>query len=195
MTAEKIKLAALHLFARNGYEGTSVSDIAQLVGIKKPSLYNHFKSKEDIFLSVYEEVLMEQVEHAQRVLETLPDASVEEKLFHFLKEYCGYYLRYEDKLTLLKRVMLFPPEFLKDALQEKFLKIDEAFARVVIPVIEQGMQIGVIRQAQAHDLLMAYFCLIDGLFTQMFYYGSKEHDERLENAWKIFWAGICAGSV
>ena len=47
-TKEKILNAALSLFAENGYDGTSVEQIAELVGIKAPSLYKHFKGKEDI---------------------------------------------------------------------------------------------------------------------------------------------------
>ena len=38
-TKEKILDAALTLFAENGYDGTSVEQIANIVGIKAPSLY------------------------------------------------------------------------------------------------------------------------------------------------------------
>ena len=47
-TKEKILDAALTLFAENGYDGTSVEQIASIVGIKAPSLYKHFNGKEDI---------------------------------------------------------------------------------------------------------------------------------------------------
>lgn len=47
-TREKILEEALTLFAKNGYDGTSVEQIAEKVGIKAPSLYKHFKGKEDI---------------------------------------------------------------------------------------------------------------------------------------------------
>ena len=47
-TKEKILEAALTLFAENGYDGTSVEQIANIVGIKAPSLYKHYKGKEDI---------------------------------------------------------------------------------------------------------------------------------------------------
>lgn len=47
-TRDRILDEALTLFAENGYDGTSVEEIADKVGIKAPSLYNHFKGKEDI---------------------------------------------------------------------------------------------------------------------------------------------------
>ena len=47
-TKERILQEALTLFSENGYDGTGVEQIAEKVGIKAPSLYKHFKGKEDI---------------------------------------------------------------------------------------------------------------------------------------------------
>ena len=47
-TRDRILNEALTLFAESGYDRTSVEEIAEKVGIKAPSLYNHFKGKEDI---------------------------------------------------------------------------------------------------------------------------------------------------
>ncbi|MBQ6412646.1 MAG: TetR/AcrR family transcriptional regulator, partial [Ruminococcus sp.] len=47
-TRDKILNETLTLFSENGFNGTSVEQIAEKVGIKAPSLYNHFKGKEDI---------------------------------------------------------------------------------------------------------------------------------------------------
>lgn len=51
-TKERILDEALTLFSQNGYDGTSVEQIAEKVGIKAPSLYKHFKGKEDILNSI-----------------------------------------------------------------------------------------------------------------------------------------------
>ena len=51
-TKEKILMAALRLFAREGYEAVSVSDIAGELGITKGALYKHYKNKRDIFDSI-----------------------------------------------------------------------------------------------------------------------------------------------
>ena len=47
-TKDKILEAALTLFSENGYDGTSVEEIAKSVGIKAPSLYKHYRGKGDI---------------------------------------------------------------------------------------------------------------------------------------------------
>lgn len=48
-TKRKIFEAAMELFAKKGYEGTSVDEITSVVGIAKGTLYYHFSSKEEIF--------------------------------------------------------------------------------------------------------------------------------------------------
>ena len=53
-TRQKIIGKALELFAERGYDAVSVGEIAQAVGIKAPSLYNHFPSKQAIFDAIVE---------------------------------------------------------------------------------------------------------------------------------------------
>lgn len=48
-TKLRIVEAALDLFARHGFDAVRVEQIAAAVGIKAPSLYKHFRSKQDIF--------------------------------------------------------------------------------------------------------------------------------------------------
>ena len=45
---------SLRMFAQNGYENVSVRDIAEAVGIKAASIYNHYESKEKILGACYD---------------------------------------------------------------------------------------------------------------------------------------------
>jgi AcrR family transcriptional regulator len=58
-TREKIRLIALELFAEQGYDQTSLREIAERLGVTKAALYYHFKSKEDIVASLFEDVQRE----------------------------------------------------------------------------------------------------------------------------------------
>ena len=53
-TKQKIIDKALELFAAKGYDSVSVGEIAKAVGIKAPSLYNHYPSKQAIFDAIVE---------------------------------------------------------------------------------------------------------------------------------------------
>ena len=63
-TREEILEAALDLFAVNGYEATSISQLADAVGLRKASLYSHFAGKQDILDTVVETVLKGYADHS-----------------------------------------------------------------------------------------------------------------------------------
>jgi AcrR family transcriptional regulator len=54
-TRERIQAVALELFAEQGYEKTSLREVAERLGVTKAALYYHFKSKEDIVRSFTED--------------------------------------------------------------------------------------------------------------------------------------------
>ena len=56
-TIRKILDISADLFARNGYDGVSMRQIAENAGIKESSLYNHFKSKTDIMETLFDEFI------------------------------------------------------------------------------------------------------------------------------------------
>ena len=53
-TKQRILEKSLELFASKGYDAVSVGEIAKAVGVKAPSLYNHFASKQAIFDAIVE---------------------------------------------------------------------------------------------------------------------------------------------
>lgn len=103
-TKERIVKEALTLFSKHGYQGTSVKNIADAVGIKDSSLYKHFKSKKEIFDTIVQEmsVRMEQMSKEYG----LPDE-------HDMAEAAELYgsISEEGILALSEKIFLF---YLKD---------------------------------------------------------------------------------
>ena len=75
-TKENILLTALRLFARNGYEAVSVSDIAGALGMTKGALYKHYANKRDIFDSIV--ARMEQTDAQRAKQYKLPEGKLAE---------------------------------------------------------------------------------------------------------------------
>lgn len=65
-TKERILLAALQLFARDGYAAVSVREIAEQLGITKGALYRHYPSKQGIFLAILARMAERDAMQAQR---------------------------------------------------------------------------------------------------------------------------------
>ena len=63
-TKQEILEAALEQFSVQGFEATSISQIASAVGVRKASLYSHFESKQAILDALVQEVLEQYEEHS-----------------------------------------------------------------------------------------------------------------------------------
>ena len=73
-TKQKILDKALELFSEYGYDSVSVGQIAQAVGIKAPSLYNHFPGKQAIFDAIVESTAARYAEGTDRLSVHVQDA-------------------------------------------------------------------------------------------------------------------------
>ena len=63
-TKQEILEASLELFSVQGFEATSISQIASAVGIRKASLYSHFENKQAILDALVKDVLEQYAEHS-----------------------------------------------------------------------------------------------------------------------------------
>lgn len=111
-TKETIIYQALTLFSKKGYEGVSMRDIANAVGIKASSLYNHFKSKQDIFDSIIDEMSLRYEEAISSM--QVPHGEINEVVSMYMD------VTEPMLINLSKRMFLY---FLKDDFASKFRRM------------------------------------------------------------------------
>ena len=129
-TKERILLASASLFARDGYFGVSVKDIANAVGIKPASLYNHYESKEALWKAVLERIqelylmFLNRLETVRPHSETLRD--VIDNLFYELKEASQMFSFYGISLLQSEQ---FHSDIAADMYHELFMNYSVAFIK------------------------------------------------------------------
>ena len=85
-TRQRILEKALELFSENGYDAVSVGEIAAAVGVKAPSLYNHFPGKRAIFDAIVEETAAQYERYTDGLDVHVQDAAKDLPVFRTITE-------------------------------------------------------------------------------------------------------------
>lgn len=188
-TVDRIAEIALAYFAEHGYEGTALSSIAEQVGIKTPSIYAHFKSKDDLFLKVVDHVVEHETQFLHDYLNEPSSPSLETRLKNLLEQYDQ---RYEnsDHVKFLFRFMLFPPTGLVDLLHAPVYSYLDNVEQLLIPHFANAKKRGEITVSDDSQAAVSYACLLDGLVVERLYGGSSRFQRRLKACWPIYWRGL-----
>jgi AcrR family transcriptional regulator len=190
MTAEKIREIALSHFTRNGYEGASLADISAEVGIKKQSIYNYFKGKDELFLAVYRDVAAREVHFVEEYLKRGSLLPLEKQLHGFLLEYKERYER-EGETKFFLRMSFFPPAHLEHETVECTIHYLDKMADLLKVVFQSAAQTGQMHpDVSIEHASDAFIAVVDGIFVEMLYGGDERSMKRLDASWHIFWRGI-----
>ena len=141
-TKEKILDAALTLFAENGYDGTSVEQIAHIVGIKAPSLYKHYKGKEDILNALIDsaEARYEEMFGSEKKIGKVPQSQKE-----FIKvtmERISFTMH--DPVIRKTRMLLVQEQFRNERISEVTTRhqldgVQRMFAKIIKGMMDEGL--------------------------------------------------------
>lgn len=143
--------AASNLFIKRGYEGTTMQDIAQELGISRSALYYYYKNKEEILVSLTEGLTIAAQQLASQVVEQgKPPEDALRELVH-----------QHAKLILYRPIQFRVVEQAEVSLPEQQRKIAESARRVLLDrftdVIQRGIEVGRFRLVNAR---VAAFAII-----------------------------------
>ena len=161
-TKQQVLEAALELFSVQGFEATSISQIAGAVGIRKASLYSHFESKQAILDALVKEVLGQYAEHSifartdweknAEKLPLTPDEAVE-----MIQEQIRYIIH--DPYISRARKMLMIEQFQNQELaklqtKQNYSDVMRYFTGLIKCLIQKG-----ILAEDDPEIMAAQFCL------------------------------------
>lgn len=183
MTAIRLQDAALARFARQGFDATSLAEIAADVGIKKPSIYAHFQSKDELYLSLIPRLVEAELEHAGQVLHGGQGAVGQ--LRAYLQD---IRTRYENSehVAFWFKALLAPPLHIYDAVMAPMHVFMDNLEDIIRTAIKGSPLAENRRGLSIETLTLTYMGLIDALQSELIYGGADKFERRLEAMWQVF---------
>lgn len=190
MKSTELLLIALDHFAKEGYEGASLSNIAEEAGIKKPSIYAHYKGKDDLFLSAMQYSLDTQRDHLAAYFSSVRN----EPLEAVLKGYFTWFAKENDENEQMKfilRVTYFPPIKLEKEIGELINPFFDDMHRHLTRLLrERERQQQILYSDDYSRNALAFLTIMEGTMTELVYSGIDGYWKRLDAIWPIFWRGL-----
>ena len=161
-TKQEILEASLELFSVQGFEATSISQIAGAVGIRKASLYSHFESKQAILDALVEEVLEQYGKHSifarkdwEKNADSLPRTSDEaaQMILGQIR-----YILHDPTISRARKMLVIEqfqnPELAKLQTKQNYSDVLEYFTGLMKQLIRQG-----VLAEEDPEIMAAQFCL------------------------------------
>ena len=185
LSSQKIKDIAIALFCERGYEGASLADIAELVGIKKSSIYNHYKNKDDLFLHIFEKSCQEEIVHVKKVLSKEKIATKEQFMQQFLMLSKNRILN-NVGARFIFRFTMFPPHHFVDVLGKKITQFMEDLHQVIFNAIEESDLFSHLSSEEFYELASHYTILLQGTYVEGLTHSFGMPSSKIEPTWSHF---------
>ncbi len=172
----------VQIVSKKGFHETSMREIADAAGLGKSTLYDYFRTKDEILIYFFEDQLRDMTQEAQRI--ALQNLSADERLRQITEKYL-------ESLQANKSL------FLKLMQESQRLKLDSqrqvqakryAYQDLIRALIDEGIREGVFRKVNS---LLAARLLISSISSAV--YGSRSTGtprEMLKETLDIFFKGI-----
>lgn len=128
--------AALTLFAQRGYHGTSMKDIAEALGMRAPSLYNHVGAKQELLVEIVEATLVRLQADHEAALDGAADVTA--ALRRAVEAHVRYHARFPREVRVGNRDL----PALEPASRERVLGMRRRYARSWQALLQRGRDEG-----------------------------------------------------
>lgn len=192
MSSKKIRNTALRLFTEHGYEGTSLADISEIVGIKKSSIYNHYKSKDDLYISIFESSSQSSLALIRELFTDTYKMDYATLIRQILDKVVSLFPTHFETRFLF-RFICYPPEHLQPQVEAVVQNYLSGISNQLLNAIMENLQ--TTSKQQAELFAMHFRILIYGLYTQYLCKGETPTSEILDYFATALTANVKSGGI
>ncbi len=172
------------LFARKGYERTSIRDITDELGMSKSSLYYYFRSKEELLFNILNDAMDEALGVIDGICES--DAEPLSKIEQVSRFYATFFAGDRERLTLLSTEM----NSLDGAYRETLMQKERAYVQRLRGVLEELSAQGGLKEIDPTVAAFAFFGMVHWTFKWYDPRGRLNAEELADKFLEIFTQGI-----
>lgn len=158
---EELRTVAARLFRGQGYDATSMQDIADEMGILKGSVYHYVRTKEDLLWMVVESPLRDLVREAEKILtdESIP---LGDRMMKGMEEHAR---SFEIDYPYMFVIVAETGDALAPARRRAFLELQSRYTAIWEHALEAGIKDGVLRaDLEVHTVCQAIFGMLNWMF-------------------------------
>lgn len=143
-TMGQICAAAIQVFFRRGYHGATMRDIAGVVGIRAPSIYNHFPTKEALLHYVMVETLAALREQLEAALVNTPHGDPISQVETFVREHIRFHLEHAPEAAVADNEL----EALSEENRVSVVARRDAYETLLRGLLQEGVEMGVFAETE-----------------------------------------------
>lgn len=156
-TKQNIRQTAQRLFRERGYASIGMRELAKEVGIEAPSIYNHYKGKDDILREICFDM-------ADQFFKALESANAEEKPNKRLRAYIKAHISVIARNIEASDVFFHEWMFLEGTHLAKFKKLRQEYEQKFREVVEKGIKKGDFKLLNTRLVILTIFSAMNATY-------------------------------
>lgn len=186
----QILYAAVEIFAKKGLERGKIADIAKHAGIGKGTIYEYFKSKDEIFSAIETLFINDTITQVYKLVNS--NKSPTEKIEEIISYSVNIHEAMGDAILIISEMWAQHSRGQWHGHKKSiFADMYNSYHKTIKEILTNGIEIGEFREMNKDGVATMLLALIDGMIWQdVIFKNDKDFDQRKKAAIKSFMNGI-----
>jgi TetR/AcrR family transcriptional regulator, cholesterol catabolism regulator len=169
VTRERLVSIAGDLFAERGYRATTLDDVAEVLEVKKASIYYYIDSKNDLLCEIYDQILGRISEQVLPIADL--DVPADERLRRMVNEHMGFVASERNLLAVVFQEESELPDERQAQFRAQKRRYEDGFEQVV----QEGQAAGLLREGSSRLMVLAMLGMANWMYQ---WHDPARHDTR-----------------